>query len=53
MKKVISAAVSSALSWLAGSDNKYDGGEKKRPSQASSTNADKEVRLNITLKKAK
>ena len=51
MKKIISASVASSLSQLDGSWNKYDGEEKNKPDQSSSTNSNKKVCLKIFLKK--
>ena len=53
MKKIINAAVDSAPYQLVESDNKYDEEEKKNPTQASSTNANKKFHLKSILKKFK
>ena len=44
--------VASALLQLSGSENESDGEEKKNPTQASSNNADKKVKLKSILKKS-
>ena len=53
MKNIISTEVTSALSQLAGSDNKSDGEGNKNLAQESSTNANKKVCLKSIPKKAK
>ena len=49
---MISAMVASALLQLSGSENESDGEEKKNPTQASSNNANKKVKLKSILKKS-